>query len=187
MASLKAGRYWVPAAAFNAPLKPLSLLAMNLRHLATLLLAVGLLLSTLGCSKKEDAKPASPSGSYKFDGVLKQCVVKCAVSTVRSSTYYYDELTVTLTPISQPASGRQSIELHYHKSPGGPSADYQLAVLLYTDDANSSSKVYTIDRTTLQEVTGSYAGTFAGSAVYIGYTPLGPHTITEGVFADVRP
>jgi hypothetical protein len=160
---------------------------MNSRLLATPLLATGLLLSPLGCSKKEDAKPTSPTGSYKFDGVLKQCAVKSAVSTVRSSTYYYDELTVTLTPISQPAAGGQSIELYYHKSPGAPPTDYRLAVLLYTDDANNSGRLYNIDTTTLQETTGSYAGTFAGSAVYTGYTPLGPHTITDGVFADVRP
>lgn len=32
---------------------------MNLRYLATPLLATGLLLSTLGCSKKEEAKPAA--------------------------------------------------------------------------------------------------------------------------------
>lgn len=161
---------------------------MNLRfRFPTTLLIAALLLSTLGCSKKEEAKPTAATGSYTFDGVRKPCVVNSTLSLVNSFHPTYDELTITLTPLSQPTGGGEAVALGFHKTPGGPATDYRLAVLVYTSDVASSGKLYTVDVTTLQEAAGSYEGTFAGSAIYIGYSPPGTHTITDGVFTNVRP
>jgi uncharacterized lipoprotein YehR (DUF1307 family) len=55
---------------------------MNLRLLATPLVATTLLLSTLACSKKEDAQPtASNNASYKLDGTTITCQSKAYTSS----------------------------------------------------------------------------------------------------------
>jgi len=78
---------------------------MNLRLFTLLLLATTLLLSTLGCSKKEDpdAKVTYGTGSYTLDGGSPiSCQVSASTSSRPTAGQQYDYLLVTLQTASQP-------------------------------------------------------------------------------------
>jgi hypothetical protein len=157
---------------------------MNLRLLATPLLATGLLLSTLGCSKKEEAAPVT-MGSYKLDGTTKSCQAKAYVSSATSGGLAYDYLELDLTTTPQPASGAEVLKLYYLKPSGQPTNAYILNSLELSVNNNLYSfgnNVSTLNSTT----SGGFSGTFSATASRGTSAP--PYTyITDGVFTDVRP
>jgi hypothetical protein len=144
-----------------------------------------LLLSTLGCSKKEDAAPAA-TGSYKLDGVVKTCQVTALSVPASSSTQVPgDQLLLTLTTIPQPAGGPEGVVLTFSKPAGQAPTAYQLDGFTYL--LATSGVPYNNEVTTLQEANGSYSGTFSGTpaTTSTGNTPA--RKITDGVFTSVRP
>jgi hypothetical protein len=157
---------------------------MNLRHLATPLLATGLLLSTLGCSKKEDAAPTA-MGSYKLDGATRSCQAKAYVSSASSGGLAYDYLEVDLTTTPQPASGAEILKLYYLKPGGQPANAYLLNSLELT--AKGGTYSFGNDASTLNTtLNGGFSGTFSATASRTTTAP--PYTtISAGVYTDVRP
>jgi len=157
---------------------------MNLRHLATPLLATGLLLSTLGCSKKEEAAPTA-MGSYKLDGTTRSCQAKAYVSSASSGGLAYDYLEVDLTTTPQPASGTEILKLYYLKPSGQPTNAYLLSSLELTAKGGTYSfgnNVSTLNST----ISGGFSGTFSATASRTTTAP--PYTtISDGVYTDVRP
>ncbi|RZJ90735.1 MAG: hypothetical protein EOO60_08655 [Hymenobacter sp.] len=158
---------------------------MTIRLLATPLVAATLLLSTLGCSKKEAAAPAV-TGSYKLDGVVKTCQVTALSVPASSSTQVPgDQLLLTLITTPQPAGGPEGIVLTFSKPFGQPPAAYQLDGFAYL--LGTSGTPYNNEVTTLQEASGSYSGTFSGTPATTGTGTTLARKITDGVFAGVRP
>jgi hypothetical protein len=157
---------------------------MNLRLLATPLLATGLLLSILGCSKKKEATPVA-MGSYKLDGTTKNCQAKAYVSSATSGGLAYDYLEVDLTTTPQPASGTEILKLYYLKPGGQPTNAYILNSLELA--VNNSLYSFGNDVSTLNATSsGGFSGTFSATASRTTSAP--PYTyITDGVFTDVRP
>jgi len=159
---------------------------MNLRLLTLLLLATTLLLSTLGCSKKEDpdAKVTYGTGSYALDGGSPvNCQVSASTSSRSTAGQQYDYLLVTLQTASQPTTGAV-VRLEFGKPAGQPSTAYTLASLLYfTNSSLSVGRLYSNNTAaTLTETSkGGFAGTFSGTDFS---TPNS--TITLGTFTDVR-
>jgi hypothetical protein len=164
---------------------------MNLRLLATPLVATTLLLSTLGCSKKEDpAAKVENVASYMLDGQTKTCVA----SQIVSSQSPMDYLTIRLTTVPQPSSSPETLDIKLWKRTDGSGGDYDFmpvsgGMLLNTHNRayqygyfyTAATRTFASDR--------SVSGTFAGESV----TATGPgtyivnHTITAGTFTNVRP
>jgi hypothetical protein len=159
---------------------------MTLRLLATPLVAATLLLSTLGCSKKQEAAAPAATGSYKLDGVVKTCQVTALSVPASSATQVPgDQLLVTLTTTPQPAGGPEGVVLTFSKPFGQVPAAYQLGGFAYL--LGTTGTPYNNEVTTLQEANGSYSGTFSGTPATTGTGTTLARKITDGVFAGVRP
>jgi hypothetical protein len=161
-------------------------MTMTLRLLATPLVAATLLLSTLGCSKKEDAQPTTTStGSYKLDGAARNCQTKAYVSSSSSGGLTYDYLEVDLTTTPAPASGAEVLKLYYQKSGGQPANAYVLNGIELS--AKGSTVSFANNVSTLNTTSGNgYSGTFFATAIR-STTPPPYTTISDGVFTDARP
>jgi hypothetical protein len=161
-----------------------------MRLLTTPLLATTLLLSTLGCSKKDDPAAASVgTGSYKLDATTITCQAKAYPSSATSGGLTYDYLEIDLTTTPQPASGAETLKLYFFKQGGQSSSAYQLNDIALFTKGNTTSPYYFANQvTTLTPNNGGFSGSFSGQASNpIGGVP-GPYTaITAGVFTDARP
>ncbi|MGI4863084.1 MAG: hypothetical protein ACRYFZ_04120 [Janthinobacterium lividum] len=158
---------------------------MKLRLLATPLVATTLLLSTLGCAKKEDATPTpTASGSYILDGKTINCTVKAVVQTslAGNPAQSYDVLDVELTTTPQPASGPEKLDLYFQKQTGQSPNAYQRTAIILVNPTHPQGLSYSNGATTLSEASGLYYGGFGGVAT-------GPPSseIKAGGFNDVRP
>jgi hypothetical protein len=162
----------------------MNLPAMNLRTLTTPLLAATLLLSTFGCSKKEEATPVA-MGSYKLDGATKSCQVKAYVSSATSGGLAYDYLEVDLATTPQPASGAEILKLYYVKPSGQPTNAYIMNAIELS--VNNSLYSFGNNASTLNStISGGFSGTFSATASRTTSPP--PYSyITDGVYTDVRP
>jgi hypothetical protein len=153
------------------------------------LAAVGLLLTTLGCAKKDDpaATPATGTGSYKLDNTTVTCQAKALTSSASSGGLAYDYLEVDLTTTPQPATGAETLKLYFFKPSGKPTNAFALTDI--TLDTKGSTYAFANDVTTLSSPsTGTFSGTFSATASAPGGTVPGPYrTITAGVFANARP
>lgn len=166
---------------------------MQVRFLSTFTVASALLLSTLGCSKKEESTPApapiSGTGTYKLNGRMVNCK---ATAVLRGTGTGQNYLFVRLTTMPIPASGEEHLELTFTKGPNRPTAEYQPeeATLTYTNAPsqtlnfytyNSASTGPTTNRVTIADSNkGGYSGSFAVTSYQLN------HVITEGIFTDVR-
>jgi hypothetical protein len=163
---------------------------MHLRLLTTPLLAIGLLFSTLGCSKKDDPAAASVgTGSYKLDGTTITCQAKAYPSSATSGGLTYDYLEIDLTTTPQPTSGAETLKLFFFKQGGQSSNAYQLNDLaLFTKGNTASPYYFANDVTTLTSTTGGFSGTFSAKTSNPAGGNAGPYTaITAGAFTDARP
>jgi hypothetical protein len=158
---------------------------MNLRLLATPLLATGLLLSTLGCSKKEEPTPDPiGTGSYKLDGVLRTCEVRVfddAPKVVTSSSLYYNYMEVQLTTVPQPQNGAQDLVLYFYKKAAEPDNYYRLFyVKLYENNVHVAS--FSSDGATFSTAASGFSCVFSAKLI-----PIGSYlAITNGVFTNAH-
>jgi hypothetical protein len=161
---------------------------MNLRLLATPLLATGLLLSTLGCSKKEEAAPTATS-SYKLDNATISCQAKASTSTVLTNGISTDYLFIDLVTTPEPATGPETLRLYFVKPNVPTSNTYTLYDIGLANDINTIGYSFFVTSGTITSTSnGGYSGTFAGKINNsIRSTPAPYTTITSGTFTDVHP
>lgn len=153
-------------------------------------MAATLLLSTLGCSKKDD--PTTTSGntsSYKLDGTTITCQSKAYASSATSGGLTTDYLEIHLTTTPQPTSGAETLKLYYYKQSGQAASAYALIDASLFTKGGTSQYYFTNYITTISATSGGgFSGTF--SAKYsspAGGTAPGPYVaITDGVFTDAR-
>ncbi|RZK31940.1 MAG: hypothetical protein EOO61_17400, partial [Hymenobacter sp.] len=155
---------------------------MNLR-LPIIFFSVTVILgSTLSCTKKDEPTTSHPStGSYKLDGVSRNCEVKSAFYPT-SSSQPYDQLDISLSTVPQPASGEEHFVISFTKKSGQPTTAYQLYTMGYYKSYGTAGVGYANDVTTLQEINGNYSGTFSATEETFTGTSMPRHLITSGVF-----
>lgn len=141
-------------------------------HRFTQLLLITLLMSALGCTKKED--PAVGTGSYTLDG---RRVTGQATAATESSQKVVEFLSITLITNPQPASGPEKLVLTFNRGKGFPNSTYAPMQLFYTSSQTTTTNNFSA---TLTETSvGVFSGTFS---------VLNPFSsaITNGVFTDAR-
>lgn len=166
--------------------RPNYLLFMTLRLFTTPLLAAFLLLSTLGCAKKEDDAtpvPAAGMASYQLDGRTITCKAQLSIDLNVNGT----SLNVHLITTPQPTTGEETLDLYYYKDNTHYNSNYYGTHLIFvTRDTNGSllpGVGFTADKMTLTALgNGRYSGTFEVKSIYA--TPT--RTITAGVFTEVH-
>ena len=161
---------------------------MNLRLLATPLLATGLLLSTLGCSKK-DEPAASATGSYELDNTTVSCQAKASVSTTTSGSLSYDYLVVDLVTTPQPTTGDETLHLYFVKINVASNNTYTLSDITLTTKGNAVTQHFSVDAATLTTTSsGGFSGAFSGKLIpQVGSPSLPYPAITNGTFTNVHP
>jgi hypothetical protein len=155
---------------------------MNLRLLTTPLLATGLLLSTLGCSKKDDPV-ALNTGSYKLDGNTFTCQAKALASTSSDGRLSY--LKIELATLPEPATGPETLRLYFAKANTQSSNTYTLTDISLISKGNTSLYFFSADAAAL---TTTSSGGFSGQLITsISPTPALYTTVTNGTFSNVHP
>ena len=156
---------------------------MKLRILAVLLFATELLLSTVGCSKKDDpgAKPTANTGRYLSDGRLVTCTATVDLYTNAGRNF----LTVDLTTTPQPAGGKETLRLIYIKDPSEPVSAYLLAQMQLFNSGAISVLYNAAAFTLIPTSRGGFSGTFSSGTQYPN-PGITPHNFTSGVFTDVH-
>jgi hypothetical protein len=159
-------------------------------HLLTIpLLTSSLLLSTLSCSKKDDATPLD-TGSYKLDGKLKNCKAETDERSFTIGSRDYKALTVYLTTTPQPATGAEVLKLTFVKYASLADTTYRCdGMALFTHGEQiSSSQFYAptyskspLTLTSSNRVSGVFAGSVTNSSPSYAYK-----FISEGVFTNVH-
>jgi len=162
---------------------------MKLRSL-TIPLAATLLLSTLGCSKKEDATPATTwgNGNYKLDGISRNCTVKATLTNFASNGNRpaYDYLQLFLP--TENATSQEYLLLEFNKLASQPATAYTLVTMAYFPTGTGTGTLYDNDVTTLAATSnGSFSGTFSGKITTTTSGTTTTHTITNGTFTGVHP
>jgi hypothetical protein len=161
---------------------------MNLRLLATPLVAATLLLSTSSCSKNDDPAvtptptpptpaPVTNTASYKRDGVTITGTCRAYKSSYKDlSGNTIDVLSIGITE-GLPAHSSRTLSIQYHNS--------NLYEIRYKDELSnittyqSSRSVATVKDASL----GSFSGTFSGTAT----TLFGEQSVlSDGVFSNAR-
>jgi hypothetical protein len=161
---------------------------MNLRLLATSLAAATLLLSTLGCSKKDEptVTPTSTTGtgSFKRDGVT-------ITGKATASLGYFNhpngqtvqDLFIIIVETTPSASDARSLTVEFQdgklyemKYKKGQGLGTDAAIYPYTSSAATLSQPTNIS---------SYSGTFSGTGLVTASINT-QSTITDGVFTDAR-
>ncbi|GAB3638255.1 hypothetical protein GCM10027422_38450 [Hymenobacter arcticus] len=146
-----------------------------------------LLVSTLGCSKKNDpaATPAIGTGSYKISGRLvsgqSRAYVQATATGQKTNVLY---ISLSDTPTLQ--NNTQTVLLTFEKPVGQPSTAYQLTAMVYAPNNTNSFDAVSFNNqvTTIQETsTGVFSGTFSGNS---STAPATGVTLTEGVFTGAR-
>jgi len=161
---------------------------MRLRAFTTLLVAIVSLISTLSCSKQKDPTPATTfgTGSYKLDGISRNCQVQAIVVT-SSTAPASDNLKLLLTTENSPS--QEYLLLEFNKLSSQPNAAYTLITMAYFPVGSGYGTLYDNDVTTLMATSdGSFSGTFSGkttTTVASGATVQ--HTIAAGTFTGVHP
>jgi len=161
---------------------------MNLRLFTTPLLVTVLLLSTLGCSKKDEAA-ASATGSYQLDNALITCQATASSSTSNSGGISVDYLTIDLITTPQATTGAETLRLFFVKPNVQSNTTYTLTDILLTTKGTTPPYHFSVDAAALTSTSsGSFSGTFSGQILKPGGMASGPYTtITSGTFTNVRP
>ncbi|MDO7852299.1 hypothetical protein [Hymenobacter convexus] len=155
---------------------------MKPRLLTILSFATGLLLSTLGCSKKDDPQSIANTGSYVSDGRK----VSCTATGGFYSSLGNDNLTFDLATTPQPPAGKEVLRLIYTKSVAQPTSDYALSQLQLLNNG-AISTLYNADAYTLTSHSdGTFSGTFSSGTKYPNPGTAAP-ILTGGVFSRVHP
>lgn len=164
---------------------------LQLHLLATPLLA-NLLLSTLGCTKKEEAKPPviPNTGSYKLDGQLVSCQAT-AFEYPNRAGFYQDRLQIQPTLPSNAQGSFDNLMLSFSKNVGSPVSTYHFVGALHMTQVNSNATMLTrsyVDNLRFMSAPtagGSCSGTFSGTSPSVSSSA--GSALTEGVFTDAHP
>lgn len=156
---------------------------MNPRLPANLLVATGLLLSTLGCAKKDDPTPApTPTAGY----TINNQTVKCTAAAVHTTSNGADLLVLTFTTTPQPTSGPEVLTLTLTKPVSDDIKNYQTVGSNLTVTTTTGTKTTPYGTTTAAVYSGTVAGGLSGGfATYLTTPPNA--TITGGYFTEVVP
>ena len=157
---------------------------MKPRLLVLLFFATGLLLSTLGCSKKDDpgAQSTANTGSYLSDGRRVTCSATADLYTNGGNDY----LTLELTTTPQPAAGKEVLRLLYSKRTVQPASDYSISQMQQLNNG-AIIILYNVDTYSLTPNSdGSFSGTFSSGTKFPNPGITAPN-LTRGVFTNVRP
>jgi hypothetical protein len=153
---------------------------MHLRSLLTPLLSSTLLLSTLGCSKKNDP-PAVGTGTLRSDGQLINCNVSASSSFRATAGQQYDYLLVTMQATLASASSEVA-RIEFVRPAGRTNSDYNLSSITYF--ANSSSAGTRYNDATSASVGETSNGVFSGNFFATSYNA--PIKNITGMFTDAR-
>lgn len=142
-----------------------------------------LLLSTLllSCSKKDDATPASTTGtcSYQLDGRTVSGYARVTTANLTTGSSTTNLLYFLLSDTQQHQTNSQEVQLTFQKDSSQPTSAYLLTQITY-NNSTQPAVIYANNVTTLKETsTGVFAGTFSGTAT-------SGSKITAGTFADAR-
>lgn len=168
---------------------------MFLRFLTRLLLSATFLLLGAGCTKKTDPQPAVGTGSYQLatyqhvDGHRESRQVGGEARTVVTSDTGYDYLEVWLTTTPQPASGPETLKLHFHKPLQRPSSAYEFVEMVVYNSIWPKGRAFENEAVTLVAgPDGSFSGTFSGSTTELaGFNVQKDFNLTNGIFTNARP
>lgn len=144
-------------------------------------LATLLLVSMLGCSKKDDpaVTPAIGTGSYNLDGQIIRFQAKADTSSGPGSNY----LDIKTTEVGKAPNDTHYLNLSFAKPIGTPSTTYHLVGISTTHGPRLgllyTSTTMTLDATQKGVFSGTFSATFSGPQ-------LGNSTLSEGVFTNVR-
>jgi hypothetical protein len=158
------------------------------RHVLTNPLAATLLLlSTLGCAKKEEAKPTTNTASYQLDNVTINCQATASTNTTTSNGITLEYLTVDLVTTPQPSAGAETLRLYYVK-PAQSATTYVLNAISLKDKGNTQPYFFSVDMGALNVLSGGgYSGAFSGKVLTSSGAPAAPYaTIANGTFTNVR-
>lgn len=163
---------------------------MNLRVLTTplTLVTATLLLSTMGCSKKDEPAPIN-TGSYKLDGMLRKCTAETYSRSFTIGAYSYEELTVYLTTTPQPASGFEALKVIYTKNAGQADTTYRCTKINFYTNGESVFPAGAFDTFDSAKSPLTLTGTNEISGVFYGNAVRGQlsyGSIKEGVFTNVH-
>jgi hypothetical protein len=160
---------------------------MRIRLLATPLVSAALLLSTLGCSKKDDPE-ANPTntGTYTLNGVVTPCQVIVSTRSGRANNLIADYLDLQLTPTDPQRSG-EAVFVYFIKSIDAPTSTYELSLITFSSSAGSLPFAVNYSApdasATLSKLSGGgYSGTFSAK-----FNRFSNQVITAGAFTNVRP
>ena len=150
-------------------------------HLPAKSLLVAALVSSMGCSKKDDPATVASTGTYTLDGVVTPCQV---TATTRSGNADY--LDIRLAP-TDPQHANESVLVYFVKRTGAPASGYELPFVTYSWNGPPvpyGVNYFTPDaKATLSQVSnGGYSGTFSAP-----FSRFSSKVITAGAFTNVRP
>jgi hypothetical protein len=159
---------------------------MFLRLLTQTTVARLLLVSTLGCSKKDDpaATPAIGTGSYKVTGNAISGQARAFLSANVNSTKV-DVLSISITDTPTLQSTTRTVNVFFQKPTGQSSTAYQLTEIVYYPNNTNPLDMLTFANSTAtikETSTGVFSGTFSGSST----KPTAGIILSEGVFTDAR-
>jgi hypothetical protein len=157
---------------------------MKIPVFTTSILAVGLLFSTSGCSKKQDPSAQSPTniGSYQYNGNLKSCTAKATFDNSSGPSL----LVIELTSSPQPATGSEALKLLFEKNKTQSASDYTLVQIQQFLGGVWTFIAYPDSFTITSTSGGGFSGTFS-SVSRFSNPAITPINFTNGVFTDVRP
>jgi hypothetical protein len=156
-----------------------------MRHL---LAAILLLLTIVGCSKKEIATPTVSAGSYNLDNQTVACKPQVSTSTLTTTAgQTSDVLQVQLSTLPLQTGG-ETLHLLFQKPQGQASTAYQLYAMFLLNSRYPQGVFFDNTTVTLSETSsGVFSGTFSGRVVTSGGTVPPPYfTLSEGVFTNAR-
>ncbi|RZK44619.1 MAG: hypothetical protein EOO61_03155 [Hymenobacter sp.] len=159
------------------------------RHFFAAPLAATLLLSTLGCSKKDEPATPTTNSNYKLDNTTTTCQATAALTKASSGGISIDYLTIDLITTPQPTTGMQMLHLYFVKPNTQGNTTYTLREIMYMPTSSSVPYYFSVDAATLTTTSnGGFSGTFAGKIINSSGSPAAPFsTITGGTFTNVRP
>jgi hypothetical protein len=152
-----------------------------------LVLLIGTLVLTVGCSKEKnqaDPQPIFSVGksviSYQVNGQSRSHPATARYQPGSSATSSFDLLSIEGRDTSR-TGGREYVQIDFLKGPGRPDSEYRIIAIRFTDLANNLTWGLSVQGT-LGIQSGKWTGAFAGTAT----NQFGiPNAVITGEFSDV--
>lgn len=166
---------------------------MNIRLLATPLVAATLLLSTLGCSKKDDPTVTTPTtantGSYKRDGVAVASTASARYDSFQQNNQTVYVLYINLVESGQGVTDPRIATLEFQSIGSNSTGAFRLYQITYRQQYSPTLITTYPASTTVATVTSagpsSFSGTFSGTGM-LNYAVNTPSVLSDGVFTDAH-